>query len=88
MLDKFHVCGRTDEQGVMRLTLPVGVAETEYEVVVVIAPKGPVGRREWPPVLTHLQVAAGGVTMRPPSRSSTQAAFGSGKLPRRAEAGA
>src|SRR5205807_2202059 len=46
VLDKFHVCSRTDEQGVMRLTLPVGVAETEYEVVVVIAPKGPVGKRE------------------------------------------
>ena len=60
MLDKFHVSSRTDEQGVLRLTLPVGVAETEYEVVVVIAPKGPVGKREWPP--GAVEQTAGSIT--------------------------
>lgn len=49
MLDTMRLNGRTDEQGVLRLTLPVGVKETEYEVVVVMQPKEPKGERVWPP---------------------------------------
>jgi hypothetical protein len=69
-----HVSERTGSDGLLRLQIPVGAPETEYDAVIVLQPRtgaGPpcvAGSREWP--LGYFEKTFGSITdesfLRPP----------------------
>jgi len=40
---------QTDQDGVLKLEFPLGLSNTEFEVLVIIQPTTPAKKREWPP---------------------------------------
>lgn len=61
-MDTMNLRETTDAEGVLNLRVPVGAATTEYEVVVVFRPLGPIppDKRVWPP--GFIEQMAGSIT--------------------------